>query len=173
MISLLYLQQTRSKIPKYSYGFTGQITEESSLSYRRSVQVTRLYHDYSGTLSLPLSLIPIFFLSVDHLVLGNTLPFHLLLFSSWGKNWGPDGWMKGGIKIGVGKINSRVSSDSSWVSFISIRLTKSLSTTGKHVESANRFFVGVFFALHQRSISSILHHHGSLHPNETELRKYN
>lgn len=73
-------------------------------------------------LSIPPS--PIFFLPADHLALGNTLSFHLLLFSSEEKKLRDRWFDEEDVKIGVGKINSRVSRDGSWVRFISIGLTK-------------------------------------------------
>lgn len=107
--------------------------QESPQPYRRSEQVTRLHCDYTGTLSLPPSLLPRILSvcwppGVRRHALFPSAPVLKLRRKKLGDRWIGEG----GVKIGVGKINSQVSSDSSWVSFISIRLTKSLSTTEQH-----------------------------------------
>lgn len=89
-----------------------------------------LCRDHTGTRWLPLPLL--FPLSVDHLASGcmlNSICSH----SQAGVNVERqmDGWEGG--KTGGGKVNNRVSNESSWVSFISFRLTESQSATRLHM----------------------------------------
>lgn len=114
--------------------FQGQLRERSPLYYHRSQQTAPLCHDRRSTLWLFPSLHLAFPYSLPYWPPGirqhSPVPSACIL--KLRDHWRTDGWMKGLEKKGEGKVNSQVSNECCWVSFISFRLRASLTTTRQH-----------------------------------------